>query len=120
MGSGASQFPSVIESSAYRKDLETLRKSHKLLDELIAALLTDEIEANPTCGWPIRGWNSRVYKIRIADKCHNRGKSNGFRLIYDWNAETRTLVFLRLYTHAQMEDIAFGEIKKARDAEGLN
>jgi mRNA-degrading endonuclease RelE of RelBE toxin-antitoxin system len=115
VASAASQPPNVTEAPAYQKDLETLRASHRLVDELVAGTLAEEILPDPTCGWPIKGWDSRVYKIRIADKCHNRGKSNGFRLIYDWNSMTRMVTLLRIYTHAQMEDIAFSEIKKARE-----
>lgn len=105
----------VVEASAYLRDIAALLKSHRLVENLVKETLEKEILVDPTCGWAIRGWNSRVYKIRVADRCHNRGKSNGFRLIYDWNPDTATLVLLRIYTHAQMEDIAFEEIKKARD-----
>ncbi len=68
----------------------------------------------------MEGWEDRVRKLRIADKCHNRGKSKGFRLIYDWEPETRVLWLLRLYTHAQMDNIADSEIRKARQAAGLS
>jgi mRNA-degrading endonuclease RelE of RelBE toxin-antitoxin system len=120
MASAASRPPDVIEAPAYSRDIETLRASHKLVDDLVAQTLATEIKLDPTCGWPIRGWDSRVYKIRIPDKCHNRGKSNGFRLIYDWNPTTKTITLLRLYTHAQMEDISFAEIKKAREGADIS
>jgi len=49
------------------------------------------------------------------DKCHNVGKSKGFRLVYDWNPATRVLWLLRLFTHAQMSDLVDREIRKIRN-----
>ncbi len=66
-------------------------------------------------GWKIPGWNGRVLKLRLPDPDHDQGKSNGFRLIYDWNPDTKQLYLLRLYTHADIRgDISQKEIKNAR------
>jgi len=118
----AKHFCQPVEIStapAFQRDLQKLVGGHSLVADLIVTALVEEIGPDPTCGWAIKSWNNRMRKLRIADECHKRGKSNGFRLIYDWEPGTKALWLLRLYTHAQMADIANVEIKKARRDAGI-
>lgn len=110
---------SISVAPPFGRDIERLSKTHKSVAKLVVDALTDEVGPDPASGWPLRNWNSRVYKLRMPDTCHNQGKSNGFRLIYDWDSGAKTLVLLRLYTHADMKDIADAEILKARTGAGI-
>lgn len=105
---------------AFQRDFKAFSKNHHSLDDLIVEALTDEIGPDPTCGWGYQRWGNRVRKLRVADKCHGIGKSKGFRLVYDWNPDTRVLWLLRLFTHAQMSDLADKEIRKIRNEAGVD
>src|ERR1700674_551581 len=120
MASHTCQPVEILPAPAFQRDIRGLRRDHRDVDALIVAALAKEVGPDPNAGWGIPGWGDRVRKLRVADGCHNRGKSKGFRLIYDWHPDTRVLWLLRLYTHAQMDDIADGEIKKVRNAVGLS
>jgi mRNA-degrading endonuclease RelE of RelBE toxin-antitoxin system len=106
---------------SFQRDIRAFSATHPIIHELIVSSLVNEIGPNPNCGMAIPGWASRVFKLRIADKCHNLGKSNGFRLIYDWEPASRTLWLLRLYTHAQIKgSIADKEVQKIRKEAGVS
>ncbi|MGO9265135.1 MAG: type II toxin-antitoxin system RelE family toxin [Candidatus Binataceae bacterium] len=120
MAKNPCQPAEISVAPAFQRDIQKLSGAHPLVADLIVAALVEEIGPEPTCGWAIRTWGSRVRKLRVVDKCHNRGKSSGFRLIYDWEPDSKVLWLLRLYTHAQMEDIANAEIKKARAGAGID
>lgn len=105
---------------SFARDIKTLSGTHHLVHELMVAVLIEEIGPNPACGMGMVGFGGRVRKFRIADKCHNLGKSNGFRLIYDWDSASRMLWLLRLYTHAQIKDnVADKEIRRVLNEAGV-
>ena len=108
----------IIATPSFVRDIEHFRGYRSVAQTLVDVLI-NEIGPDPTCGMAIPGWASRVRKLRVANRDIGAGKRGGFRLIYEWHEQERTVWLLRLYTKNQMDDIAAKEIRKARDAAGL-
>jgi mRNA-degrading endonuclease RelE of RelBE toxin-antitoxin system len=109
----------IIATASFQRDIANFRKQHPSIDQAIVDVLADEVGPDPTSGWAIPGWASKVYKLRVANKEGGSGKRGGFRLIYEWHPDERILWLLRIYTHNQVDDISAKEIRKARDAAGI-
>jgi mRNA-degrading endonuclease RelE of RelBE toxin-antitoxin system len=109
----------VIPSSSFQRDIGNLRKSCRSVDAVVCDILVKEICPDPLTGDAIRKFGGRVRKSRVPNPDRNQGKSGGFRLIYDWEPESRILCLLRLYDKKHLTDLAAAEIVKARANAGL-
>lgn len=70
--------------------------------------LIDDLKENPHQGVKIL---ESVYKIRLAIKSKNRGKSGGARVITYVIDENESIILLSLYDKSELESLTENEIK---------
>ena len=88
---------SVIPSDKFKKDAKRLiKKFHSLKHEL--AELNATLAAHPDCGIPL---GNDTYKIRIAIKSKNKGKSGGARIITYLVTEDKEIYLLTIYDKSE-------------------
>lgn len=104
----------IIASAPFARNITDLRKSYPAVDAVVCEALQKEILADPLCGDALKGYAGRVRKSRIANPDSSRGKRGGFRLLYDWDPESRRLVLLLLWSKSQQEDVPTKLITAAR------
>jgi hypothetical protein len=69
------------------------------------------LEADPSAGNPIPGWNKEIWKVRVASSDVRNGKRGGFRLIYLWKADEIKIYFLVAYFKGEKAEITKKEIE---------
>ena len=99
--------------------MKRLRGNYGSVDDVVFKALCEEVGPNPQCGSPIRHFAGRVRKLRLPNPDANRGKSGGFRLIYDWNEASRVLWLVAVFSKSETDDLADREIVKARKEAGI-
>ena len=107
----------VVPAPCFQRNIRKLRKKYPGADDAVCRAI-GHLGENPALGVPLRGFGHRVRKLRIGNPSARRGKSGGYRLIYDWDPATTILVLLLPYTHDQKDDVLAAEIARAR-REGL-
>ncbi|MDB5013181.1 MAG: Toxin-antitoxin system, toxin component, RelE family [Daejeonella sp.] len=100
----------IKTSSEFEKGLKYLSKKYPSIRNDYAALL-DELEANPKSGDAI---GKNCYKVRMAIRSKNKGKSGGARVITHLLAklEGETLYLLKIYDKNNLETISDKELEE--------
>lgn len=89
------------------KRLKDLSKKYSSFKNDFSGLLK-ELEENPESGTSLgRG----CYKVRLAIKSKNRGKSGGARIITCVKIEAHIIYFLTIYDKAYQDSLADSELK---------
>jgi mRNA-degrading endonuclease RelE of RelBE toxin-antitoxin system len=96
----------VITADSFRKDAKKLLKKYPSLADEIEALIND-LEENPTFGTPL---GQDCYKIRLAIKSKNKGKSGGARVITNVKIVKETVFLLSIYDKSEKIDISSEEL----------
>ena len=98
----------VIVTFNFRKKAKRLiKKYHSLKKELseLATLLTDK----PESGIPI---GNNCYKIRLAIKSKDKGKSGGARIITNYRIENNIVYLLSIYDKSELDTISDNDLKR--------
>jgi hypothetical protein len=82
---------------------------HSILDDL--ERLVDTLSEHPTQGAPL---GSGLYKVRLAIKSKNKGKSGGARVITFVYTLQEEVYLLALYDKSEQEDLTSDEIGELR------
>jgi mRNA-degrading endonuclease RelE of RelBE toxin-antitoxin system len=93
----------VITSPHFVRDLRQLRKKYRNIRDDFAPLFTN-LQTGETPGDQVPGTGYTVFKVRLASRDMQRGKSGGFRVIYYLQLADR-VVLLIIYAKAQQENI---------------
>ncbi len=98
----------------FQKQLRRLSKRYRSLRKDLQPLL-DELENGNCPGDQISGTTYTVFKVRVKNNDIKKGKSGGYRVIYQ-RRDNICVLLLTLYSKSDESTIAAREIKKIIDA----
>lgn len=102
-------------SDNFKKEAKKLiKKFDSLKDDL--ALLFKQLEQNPEMGTSL---GNNFYKIRLAIKSKNKGKSGGARIISYLKVTQEKVILLSIFNKGEKESISDKEILFIMESEGL-
>ena len=98
-----------IKLPQIERDLKLLRKKSRSVDtDLLYAerLLRAGLILPQTTPYPGFGETHMIFKTRIINTSANKGKSSGYRLIYEevWEGDDIVIILILLYNKATMKD----------------
>ena len=106
-----------VALSFKRQAKPLLKKYPSLIKEL--SLLESELKGNPRIGIPL---GNNTFKIRLAAKTKNKGKSGGLRIIShleteilgyaEINGENITVILISIYDKSEVASISDKELKE--------
>ena len=97
-------------SAAFLKQLKRLTKKYRRIRDDLEPVL-NQLRAGETPGDQIQGTGYAAYKVRIANRDAQSGKSGGYRVIYYVQTADQRLL-LALYSKTEQSDIATDEIAR--------
>ena len=97
----------VYPTPSFKREAKRLVKKYiSLKEELL--ILESEIKNNPRVGTDL---GNNTYKIRIAIKSKNKGKSGGARVITYVITEEHEIYLLKIYDKSELENISVKELR---------
>lgn len=97
----------ISPTSIFIRQLKKLTKRYpSILDDL--AQLEESLQENPLQGEAL---GKKCYKIRLAIRSKNRGKSGGGRIITQVLIEDKTVYLLSIYDKSEQDSIAEQELE---------
>lgn len=109
---------SVVATAMFAHRFKRLVRKYRRLQLDLAALIA-HLENGPNSGQRLQGCVGLVYKIRMASRDMQRGKSGGFRVIYFFDAGRKIVYLLTLYPKNEQADISVAEINHVLKETGL-
>ncbi|NCC32647.1 MAG: type II toxin-antitoxin system RelE/ParE family toxin [Chloroflexia bacterium] len=103
-----SPFP-VFFTSEFKRNLRQLAKKYRRIRTDIQPLLND-LEAGNVPGDQIQGLDVLVFKVRARNTDSARGKSGGYRIIYQKKPD-KSIVLITIYSKSEQADISVAEIQ---------
>ncbi len=97
----------IVTSNFQKKAKRLIKKYHSLKGEL--ADLSKQLIENPDSGTPL---GNDCYKIRIAIKSKNKGKSGGARIITSYKIENNIVYLLSIYDKSELNTISDNDLKQ--------
>src|SRR2546421_7705099 len=94
----------------FKRNLRQLAKRYRRIKPDVQPLL-DELERRQTPGDQVPGVQYVVYKVRVRNSDSGKGKSGGYRIIYQQSTD-ETIVLVTIYSKTEQEDIAANEIRQ--------
>ncbi len=105
----------IIITDHCKKELKRLLKKYRSITSDFEYLL-DIIEENPLQGTPL---GKDCYKIRMAIKSKNQGKSGGARVITCLKIVDETIYLLSIYDKSEKEDLEEKELDSLLKIAGI-
>lgn len=96
-------------TSEFKRNLRQLAKKYRHIQSDIQPLLAT-LATGATPGDRIPGVSFELYKVRARNTDRVRGKSGGYRIIYQQQSET-TIILITIYSKTEQSDIALQEIQ---------
>lgn len=106
----ASPLSAIEYTPEFKRNLRQLAKKYRRIKTDIQPLL-DSLAQGEVPGDQIPGVIVEVYKVRTANTDSSKGKSGGYRIIYQ-RLNERTVVLITVYSKAEQEDIAPHEVRQ--------
>lgn len=100
----------VVFTPEFKRNLRQLAKKYRQIKSDIQPLL-DKLMQGQTPGDQIPGVQYTVFKVRIKNSDSHKGKSGGYRIIYQ-QASTLLIVLVTIYSKTEQADIAPHEIRQ--------
>jgi mRNA-degrading endonuclease RelE of RelBE toxin-antitoxin system len=100
----------VFFTSEFKRNLRQLAKKYRRIKTDIQPLL-DDLEAGKTPGDKIPGLAVVIYKVRVRNSDSAKGKSGGYRIIYQQASDT-TIILITMYSKTEQADISPAEIRE--------
>lgn len=101
----------IIETSPeFEKSLRILKKRYRNIGKDIGPVI-ENIEKGQLPGMQIPGTGFVVYKVRVQNRDINKGKSAGYRIIYQMESESR-IALLAIYSKSDENAISVQLIEK--------
>jgi mRNA-degrading endonuclease RelE of RelBE toxin-antitoxin system len=100
----------VFFTSEFKRNLRQLAKKYRRIKTDIQPLL-DDLEAGKTPGDQIPGLAVIIYKVRVRNSDSAKGKSGGYRIIYQQASDT-TIILITMYSKTEQADISPAEIRE--------
>jgi mRNA-degrading endonuclease RelE of RelBE toxin-antitoxin system len=103
--------PVPIEyTSEFKRNLRQLAKRYRRIKTDVQPLL-DNLEQGQTPGDQIPGVAYEVFKARVGNSDSGKGKSGGYRIIYQCTEDSK-IILVTIYSKTEQEDIAPHEIRQ--------
>ncbi len=99
----------VDASPEFKKQLRVLKKRYRSIGKDIEPVLR-RIQSGELLGDQIAGTDFTVYKIRVKNSDINKGKSAGYRIIYQVESEER-VALIAIYSKSDKNSISTQLIK---------
>jgi hypothetical protein len=96
----------VVEQELYKKALKKLSKIYKNIDSDVKRYL-ETINSKEDLGVELK---SNIFKVRIANRDKNKGKSSGYRLISYLAVVENELHLLYIYDKSKLSNITEKEL----------
>ena len=104
-------MPTQVDFSArFTRDLRRLARKYPLLADEIDGLIS-QLEMDYRPGVRLSRVGRSVYKVRLPNRSARRGKSGGFRVIYQERAGALVLLLL-IYSKSERADIPDDVIRR--------
>ena len=104
----ASPAVEVLFTAEFKRNLRQLAKKYRQIKRDVQPLL-DELTQGQMPGDPIPGVRYSVFKARVKNSDSRKGKSGGYRIIYQ-RVHERLIVLVTIYSKTEQADIAPQEI----------
>jgi mRNA-degrading endonuclease RelE of RelBE toxin-antitoxin system len=94
----------------FKRNIRQHAKKYRRIKTDVQPLL-DELGQGQTPGDQIPGVQYEVFKVRVKNSDSGKGKSGGYRVIYQ-RATTGAIVLITIYSKTEQEDIAPADIRQ--------
>src|SRR5579872_891271 len=94
----------------FKRNLRQLAKRYRRIKTDVQPLL-DALGQGQTPGDQVPGVVYEVYKVRVRNSDSGKGKSGGYRVIYQHMMDS-TIVLVTIYSKSEQEDMAPHEIRQ--------
>ncbi|PSB24533.1 type II toxin-antitoxin system RelE/ParE family toxin [Stenomitos frigidus] len=103
-------FTQVLTTAEFKREARALKKRYRSI-ELDLQPLIEQLQNGDLPGDHIPGFADYiVYKVRVKNSAIRKGKSGGYRVIYQSLAPD-VVVLLRLYSKSDQDDVTVDEIR---------
>jgi mRNA-degrading endonuclease RelE of RelBE toxin-antitoxin system len=99
----------VLFTPEFKRNIRQLAKKYRRIKSDLEPLFS-ELGQGQTPGDQVPGVAYEVYKVRVKNSDNNKGKSGGYRVIYQ-RAENTDIVLVTIYSKSEQSDIAAQEIR---------
>lgn len=97
----------ILESREFKKSLKKLSKKYKKLVYNYEKLINILEECNPKNAIKI---SENIYKIRLQNSSHPKGKSGGFRVVYFIKTTDNIIYLLDIFSKNEIDTIQKSKI----------
>ena len=99
----------VLLADEFKREARTLKKRYRTIETDIQTLI-DRLKNGDRPGDQVPGLpDYLIYKVRVKNSDMKRGKSGGYRVIYQ-NLDP-TVILLRIYSKSDQDNISLDEIR---------
>lgn len=99
----------IFFTNEFKRNLRQLAKKYRRIKTDIQPLL-DDLQAGKTPGDQIPGLTVAIYKVRVRNSDSAKGKSGGYRIIYQQTPDT-SIILITMYSKTEQTDISPTEIQ---------
>lgn len=97
-------------SRSFVRDFKQLRKRHRRIQDDWDSLLAEINDAGYR-GQSVPGFGGAVFKVRLTNRSTRRGKSGGFRAIYEVVTPSQ-FRFMHIYSKSDKDEISDREVSR--------
>ena len=101
---------SVEFTYEFKRNIRTLSKKYRHIRSDIQPIV-EQLETGDFIGDRIPGTSYVVFKVRVSNRDIQKGKSSGYRLIYQIKSPG-SVVLITIYSKADQGDISPGQIRR--------
>lgn len=105
---GSIEIVKVDTSPEFQKNVLILKKKYRNISKDIRSTIT-QIQQGQFLGDQVSGTGFAVYKVRVRNRDIKKGKSAGYRIIYQVESQS-SVVLLRIYSKSDTDDLSRQEI----------
>ena len=95
----------------FDKDLKKLSKKYPHIEQDLKVFF-NKIKNGALIGEKMKNLNSPIYKARVKSSDNKKGKSGGFRVIYQKLDNILTITLIEIYSKSQKENTTNREIQR--------
>lgn len=100
---------SIEYTGEFKRNIRQLAKKYRRIKTDLQELL-DELVKGHKPGDQIKGVNEEVFKARVRNTDSAKGKSGGYRVIYQYKNEQ--IILITIYSKSEQQDIESSEIQQ--------
>jgi mRNA-degrading endonuclease RelE of RelBE toxin-antitoxin system len=110
--------PKVTYTQEFKRNLRHLAKKYRHIQSDVQPVI-EQLEVGVKPGDQISGVQQEVFKVRARNTDAGKGKSGGYRIIYQVKSVAE-IVLITIYSKSEQGDVAAAEIRRIIAAEDLS